>query len=137
MVRGWARHNLGPKEWVERVDSSSGNSVSRYSFVPTGGKASLTLNLEWREQFKKWRGGYGVLFLDGGQVWENTESVAIKDIQWALGAGIRYRAPFGPIRMDLAYKLNPTSEDLGAIPGLRDKQPWARWTLYLSIGEAF
>ena len=137
LVRGWARHNLGPKEWVERVDSSSGNSVSRYSFVPTGGKASLTLNLEWREQFKKWRGGYGVLFLDGGQVWENTESVAIKDIQWALGAGIRYRAPFGPIRMDLAYKLNPTSEDLGAIPGLRDKQPWARWTLYLSIGEAF
>ena len=137
LVRGWARHNLGPKEWVERVDSSSGNSVSRYSFVPTGGKASLTLNLEWREQFKKWRGGYGVLFLDGGQVWENTESVAIKDIQWALGAGIRYRAPFGPIRMDIAYKLNPTSEDLGAIPGLRDKQPWARWALYLSIGEAF
>lgn len=137
LVRGWARHNLGPKEWVERVDSSSGNSVSRYSFVPTGGKASLTLNLEWREQFKKWRGGYGVLFLDGGQVWENTESVAIKDIQWALGVGIRYRAPFGPIRMDIAYKLNSTSEDLGAIPGLRDKQPWARWALYLSIGEAF
>ena len=55
--------------------------------------------------------------------------------------GLRSRnkisGPFGPIRMDLAYKLNPTSEDLGAIPGLRDKQPWARWTLYLSIGEAF
>ena len=137
LVRGWARHSLGPKEWVERVDSSSDNTVSSYSFVPTGGKASLTLNLEWREQFKNWKGGYGVLFLDGGQVWKNTESVAIKDIQWALGAGIRYRAPFGPIRMDIAYKLNPSIEDLGAIPGVRDKKPWARWVLYLSIGEAF
>ena len=111
--------------------------MRRYSFVPTGGKASLTLNLEWREQFKNWKGGYGVLFLDGGQVWKNTESVGMKDIQWALGAGIRYRAPFGPIRMDIAYKLNPSIEDLGAIPGVRDKKPWARWVLYLSIGEAF
>lgn len=137
LVRGWARHSLGPKEWVERVDSSSNGEISRYSFVPTGGKASLTLNLEWREQFDKWKGGYGVVFLDGGQVWANTESITITSIQWALGAGIRYRAPFGPIRMDVAYKLNPSSEDLGIIPGVRGKQPWARWALYLSIGEAF
>ena len=137
LVRGWARHSLGPKEWVERVDSTSNGATSRYSFVPTGGKASLTLNLEWREQFEKWRGGYGVVFLDGGQVWANTESITIKDIQWALGAGIRYRAPIGPIRIDLAYKLNPSSEDLGIIPGLRGKQSWARWVLYVSIGEAF
>jgi outer membrane protein insertion porin family len=122
---------------VERVDSTSNGATSRYSFVPTGGKASLTLNLEWREPFEKWRGGYGVVFLDGGQVWANTKSIAIKDIQWALGAGIRYRAPIGPIRMDLAYKLNPSSEDLGIIPGIRGKQSWVRWALYVSIGEAF
>ena len=137
LVRGWSRHDLGPKEWITRVDSSSGTPVNRYQFVPTGGKAMLTMNVEWRQPFSWWKGGYGVVFLDGGQVWKRTDELAFGDIQWALGGGVRYRSPFGPIRMDVAYKLNPNEDDLGIIEGIQPEQSWARWALYISIGEAF
>ncbi len=137
LVRGWSRHDLGPKEWVTRVDSSSGVPVNRYQFVPTGGKAMLTLNAEWRQPFPWWKGGYGVVFLDGGQVWKRTDELSFQDIQWALGGGLRYRSPLGPIRMDIAYKLNPNDDDLGIIEGIQTERAWARWALYISIGEAF
>ena len=78
-----------------------------------------------------------MVFLDGGQVWKRTDELAFGDIQWALGGGVRYRSPLGPIRMDVAYKLNPNEDDLGIIEGIQREQSWARWALYISIGEAF
>jgi outer membrane translocation and assembly module TamA len=74
----------------------------------------------------------GVLFIDGGNVWEEDWSVALDDLRYAVGAGLRYQTPVGPIRLDWGYQINP-------IPGLTvDGEPQPRrWRMHFSIGQAF
>jgi outer membrane translocation and assembly module TamA len=73
-----------------------------------------------------------VLFLDAGNVWENSGGITLNDLRYAVGPGLRYQTPIGPIRFDIGYQLNP-------IPGLLvNGQPQTRrWRLHFSIGQAF
>ena len=58
----------------------------------------------------------GVLFHDAGNVYSKASSISFrvnqKDLQdfdymvHAVGMGIRYRTPIGPVRLDLAYSIN-------------------------------
>ncbi len=74
----------------------------------------------------------GVLFLDAGNVWPNSLAGRLDDLRYAIGAGLRYQTPIGPIRFDYGYQLNP-------IPGLVvDGSPQTRrWRVHFSIGQAF
>ena len=47
------------------------------------------------------------LFIDGGNVWADDWSIALDDLRYAVGAGLRYSTPVGPIRLDWGYQLNP------------------------------
>ena len=79
------------------------------------------------------RGSLGaVLFLDGGNVWEGDWEYHFNDLRYAIGPGLRYQTPVGPIRFDFGYQLNP-------IPGLLvNGEPQVRqWRLHFSIGQAF
>ena len=49
----------------------------------------------------------GVLFLDGGNVWADSWSIDLRDLRYAVGPGLRYQTPIGPIRFDFGYQLNP------------------------------
>ena len=73
-----------------------------------------------------------VLFLDAGNVWEKDFNFDLADLRYAIGPGLRYQTPVGPIRFDIGYQLNP-------IPGLTvNGNPQARrWRLHFSIGQAF
>ena len=54
------------------------------------------------------------------------------DVRYAVGAGLRYRTPVGPVRFDFGYQLNPIDDLLvNGQPQLR------RWRLHFSIGQAF
>jgi outer membrane translocation and assembly module TamA len=100
------------------------------SGLPIGGNVLLGFNSEARVQL---RGALsGVLFLDGGNVWADRHSVDLNDLRYAIGAGLRYRTPVGPIRFDYGYQLNP-------IDGLLvNGEPQARqWRIHFSIGQAF
>ena len=72
----------------------------------------------------------------------------------AVGFGIRYRTPIGPIRVDLAYSINPPSfwastarrnNCCSAIPTLRacpafcqpSRQAISHFQFFFSIGQTF
>jgi len=74
----------------------------------------------------------GVLFVDAGNVWENSWAFDLHDLRYAIGPGLRYQTPIGPIRFDVGFQMNP-------IPGLlvngeEQKRPLR---FHFSIGQAF
>ncbi len=131
-VRGWQRRELGSKRVILDED---GNFLE---YVPIGGKAMYNFNLELRQELDQIIRRFGMaLFLDGGAVWEETEKMTFGDLQFGLGGGFRYDSPIGPIRIDLARKMNPTDEDLNIYQG-EDYGTWFdHWGIHFSIGQAF
>lgn len=59
----------------------------------------------------------GVLFWDAGNVYSDLRAISFRVLQrnqadfnymvHAVGFGLRYKTPIGPVRLDLAYTLNP------------------------------
>lgn len=131
-VRGWNRQRLGP---TIPVFDEKGNFDS---YIPLGGRASFLFNVELRQSLDKIIPNFGLAaFLDGGQVWQNISSLADRPIQFGAGGGIRYQSPIGPVRVDIAYKLNPTDEDLRIYNGVNYGSAWDRIGIHFSIGQAF
>lgn len=131
-VRGWSRQSLGPK----RPTVDLNGDFNRY--VPIGGNANLTFNVEIRQNFSGFLRKMGVAaFLDGGQVWSNLSSLDERPIQFGAGGGIRYQSPIGPVRVDVGYKINPTDEDLNIFQGVDYGSSWDRIGIHFSIGQAF
>ena len=59
-----------------------------------------------------------------------------------LGAGIRYKTPIGPVRLDLGYNLNPPayayfSADSNGDPTVFNTRVTRRVNFFFSIGQAF
>jgi len=130
-VRGWTRQSLGPK----RASFDGGDFAG---FVPIGGRAMFTFNLELRQQLNFLFNGLGLgLFLDGGQVWRGLDRIDERPIQFGTGGGLRYQSPIGPVRIDVGYKINPFDEDLNRYAGVDRGNNWDRIGIHFSIGQAF
>jgi len=131
-VRGWGRQLLGPK--LPAFDSD-GNFDS---FVPLGGRATFLFNIELRQSLDRIIPNFGLaVFLDGGQVWQSISNLAERPVQFGSGGGIRYQSPIGPVRVDVAYKVNPTDADLRRFGGVDQGSPLDRIGIHFSIGQAF
>ena len=114
-IRGWGRYEVSPL-------SPSG--------LPIGGDSMLA----WSEELRAVvRGNFGgVIFLDAGNVWAESFGFKFADLRYAIGPGLRYETPIGPIRFDVGYQLNPTPElVVNGSPNFR------RWRVHFSIGQAF
>ena len=147
-VRGWLFEDLGPK----RVRYNDDGSFDRY--VPTGGKALLAASVEYRQKVNYPLNGLGfAVFLDGGQVWRSVTDIEILEslnpiariepgtsyngLQYGIGGGLTYDTAIGPIRIDIAYKLNPTEADLAIFQGVNYGSAIQRWGIHFSIGNPF
>ncbi len=109
--RGEPFERLGPK------DPESG--------LPVGGKAIFLLNMEARFLLiGKFPNLYGAVFYDVGNVFPEMREFNFLELSQAVGMGLRYRTPLGPIRFDIGWNLNP-----------RDR----RWKplFFLTIGNMF
>jgi outer membrane protein assembly complex protein YaeT len=114
-VRGWGRYEISPL-------SGSG--------LPIGGNAMFAVSSELRRML---RGNLsGVLFFDAGNVWAEGWTIHLNDLRYAVGPGLRYHTPVGPVRFDFGWQINP-------IPGLivNGKEQARRWRIQFSIGQAF
>lgn len=136
-VRGWGLNALGPQvalaDTVE-VDSDGDAHAENARFEAIGGRAKVTFSSELRFPLfglsDSWR---GAVFLDGGAIsservlgaggaqvftsegvaeFRDRPFVSGGDFRFGAGTGIRYRTPVGMLRLDLAFKLNPTDADL-------------------------
>jgi outer membrane translocation and assembly module TamA len=73
-----------------------------------------------------------VLFVDGGNTWAGAWEVQVNKLRWAVGPGIRYDTPIGPMRLDVGFQVNPI--DGLVIEGNPEER---KWRLHFSIGQAF
>jgi len=57
----------------------------------------------------------GALFTDAGNLLPTAEEPGLDDMRYALGVGLRYKLPIGPVRLDYGVNPNPhNGEDFGA-----------------------
>jgi outer membrane protein assembly complex protein YaeT len=114
-IRGWGRYEVSP--------------LSGFGF-PIGGLSMLEGSSEVRMAV---RGKLGaVAFFDYGNVWAESWHLDPTDMRYAVGPGLRYLTPIGPVRVDLGYQLNPLEGLL--VNGEPEKR---RWRVHFSVGQAF
>lgn len=92
--------------------------------VPLGGNALIIGNLEARFPARGLVGG--VLFYDIGNVFPTITKIAETSFSNAVGAGVFFRTPVGPIRLDVAYNPQPPR-----VEGFN------RWSLHINLGHPF
>ncbi len=91
--RGAKFDELGPR------DSESG--------VPIGGKALILFNFEFSfPVVSSLRYLSGVVFYDAGNTFFNRSDIDLGGLEHAVGLGLRYRTPLGPVRLELGWNLS-------------------------------
>jgi translocation and assembly module TamA len=118
------------------------------NWVPTGGNGVFEVSLELRRRLQGALGG--VVFVDVGNVSLASGSAsewrgALKPsaLQPTAGLGLRYRSPFGPLRVDLGARLPPNfqsgvafTDRFPAVPGdSGHHEPIVAF--HLTLGEAY
>jgi outer membrane translocation and assembly module TamA len=97
-VRSFGERELGPLD-------KHGN--------PLGGEFYTVFNVEYT--FPLYGELQGAVFTDAGNLSPTSENPGLTELRYAVGAGLRYKLPIGPIRLD--YGVNPDprpDEDFGA-----------------------
>ena len=106
-VRGFALDRLGP------LDAEGG---------PIGGNSLIEGSVEVRFPIVGALGG--AAFVDFGNVFRDSFTYRLDDLRYAVGPGMRYNTPIGPIRLDVGFIMDRRSgEDL--------------FRVELSIGQPF
>lgn len=114
--RGFGENQAGPRDIGQ--PAAPGAPATQPTGFPLGGDAILFSNLELRFPLIGENIG-GVLFEDAGNVYSRFSKISFRSSQrnlqdfdymvHAVGFGVRYKTPIGPVRVDLAYTINPPS----------------------------
>jgi outer membrane protein assembly factor BamA len=135
-MRGFSINQAGPR------DPNTG--------YPIGGNALFLNSLELRSSFAQRRVGL-VLFEDAGNVYSTIRRMRLlkvtqdspEDFDYtshAVGVGIRYKTPVGPIRLDVGYNLNPPRYNVVPSQGAGaniEVQQLPKIQFFFSIGQSF
>jgi translocation and assembly module TamA len=143
-IRGYAYQSVGPQFPCDNN--------------PVGGLSVMAANLEWRRRIGE---NFGMaVFVDGGAVSQNINPLnktcpELTPIPgtipasgcgdsgtFRVGAGVggRYYTPIGPIRLDLAFPIDPRASEPPAqsVPGVvEQRQTISRFEVYIGLGQAF
>jgi outer membrane protein insertion porin family len=97
-IRGFALDAVG----VRHDPPQNEDTLDRNGF-PLGGNGVIVLNGELRVPLRT--GLQGVGFIDSGNVYQRVTTIDLSELRTAVGFGVRYKSPFGPIRFDLGFKV--------------------------------
>jgi translocation and assembly module TamA len=163
-MRGFSSRRLAPYAVVNpfncrgqlAIDSLTKGCDQKGDVLPVGGNTLIEWSVELR--WNVWRELTIATFVDAGFVRKEGFGLDLfVEMNWAVGIGIRYRTPIGPIRLDLAARLpfgapleqyGTNRHDnlvnrgcfLGVAQGHSDVYPGSpesQCAFHLSIGEAF
>ena len=82
---------------------------------PIGGTNQLYFNLEWIFPVYAPAGLKGVVFFDVGHGFNNDKGFLLDGARTAAGTGIRWFSPFGPIRLEIGFNLNPKKGEKSSV----------------------
>ncbi|HJY81775.1 MAG TPA: outer membrane protein assembly factor BamA [Candidatus Binatia bacterium] len=119
-IRGFAERSLGPREAVTVVvndESAPGGTKLKTYMRPIGGSEELVLNNELSFPLVQQLNLKGVVFSDIGNAFSHLQGLDVSDLRYSIGAGIRWRSPFGPIRIELGKALNPKNDERTSLIG--------------------
>ena len=97
------------------------------SGFPTGGNGELLLNSEVRMTL--FSAVAGVAFLDIGNVYKRAGNISLGDVRPAVGGGLHYRSPVGPVRGEIGFNLDRRE----LTPGNLERG----YVFHISLGPAF
>ena len=92
-VRSFGERELGPN----------------YRGDPIGGEFMTVFNVEYT--FPIWGEIQGAVFVDAGNLLPHVEDAGFSDLRYAIGFGLRYKLPIGPLRLDYGVNPDPRAED--------------------------
>ena len=116
-IRGFALDRVGTRHVPSQPDDTLDADL-----LPIGGNGLVIFNAELRAPVTRALGVVG--FLDTGNVFARAAGIDLRELRSALGGGVRYKSPFGPIRFDLGFKVK--------------RQPGEGLTAwFVSFGQAF
>ena len=135
-MRGFSINQAGPRDLI--------------TGFPIGGNGLFFNSFELRTFFAQKRFGL-VLFQDSGNVYTSVRYMRLfkfhqsspADFDYtshAVGLGLRYKTPVGPIRFDVGYNLNPPRYNVSpTINGVTttEVQRLSNVQFFLSIGQSF
>jgi outer membrane protein insertion porin family len=162
-LRAFPYNEAGPRDTGASL--VPGGPSSQPTGFPLGGNALLFNNVELRFPFIG-QNIQGVFFHDMGNVFRSVGDISFafhqrndQDFDYMVhdvGFGVRYRTPVGPIRLDLAYSINPPKFEgfggtpyqllqcnpnvpLSSLPGncQPNQQSISHFQFFFSIGQAF
>ena len=159
-LRAFPYNQAGPRD--TGIPLVPGGPSSEPTGFPLGGNALFFNNIELRFPFLG-PNIQGVIFHDMGNVFSTLGNISfrfhqrnLQDFDYtvhAAGLGVRYRTPVGPVRLDLAYSINPpsyigfngtpqqllqcnpSSPPQGVCTGVR--QNVSHFQVFFSIGQTF
>jgi outer membrane protein assembly factor BamA len=56
-----------------------------------------------------------VIFSDAGQSFLLKDNIDIDKLQASAGVGVRWKSPFGPLAVDIAFPINPRPADQSTV----------------------
>ena len=163
--RGYGSLRQGPKLGANPCDPTNADQrakgcTTNYATeaVPLGGTSELLFSAELRIHADWPVNHLGIVpFIDASTVGNSPKQPFKDGLEVAAGLGLRYLTPFGPIRFDVGYLLNP-KDVTTQIPGLDTAgNPTvaatrvsvhcsgntygcineSRWAFHVTLGEAF
>ena len=129
-VRGFQQDRLGIFDPDCNAAGGANCVIDPVTGLSFGGNGLIVANAELRRTLTKlFDKDLGIAaFIDGGNVFARASEVDLSRIRGAMGFGVRWASPLGPLRLDFGFK----SERL-VIADKRERG----WEYHLSIGEAY
>lgn len=101
-VRGFERYSLGPTV-ATGWSRDPGSALDRLTI---GGNKELIFNADIEFPIFTPAGIRGVIFFDAGNAFDDDENINILSLRTAVGFGIRWWSPIGPLRFEWGFPLH-------------------------------